>query len=164
MILSLVVAMDENGGIGKNGKLPWRLSDDLKRFRSLTWGHYLIMGRKTYESIGKALPGRTNIIITRNPAFQPTGCLVAGSLAEALEMADASGEQEVFVIGGGQIFEQAIPVAQRLYLTRVHASLDCDIFFPPLDEREWEVVERSEHAADGKNEFPFTFILLHRKA
>jgi len=162
VIISLVVAMDEAGGIGKMGKLPWRLSADLKRFKNLTWGHHLIMGRKTYESIGRALPGRTNVVITRSTTFEAEGCLVAGSLAAALRMAEERGEQEAFVIGGGQIFAQALPVAQRLHLTRVHARLDCDVFFPPLDEMEWVELERSLHPADDKNEYPATYFLMER--
>ena len=162
MIVSLLVGVDEAGGIGKRGKEPWRLSDDLKRFKSLTWGHHMIMGRKTYESIGRALPGRTSIVITRNPDFQAPGCLIVSSLASALRLAEEQGEQEAFVIGGGQIFSQALPLAQRLHLTRVHANLDCDVFFPPLVEREWAVIEHSEHPADEKNEFPFTYLLLER--
>jgi len=162
VIISLVVAMDEAGGIGKMGKLPWHLSADLKRFKNLTWGHHLIMGRKTYESIGRVLPGRTNVVITRSVTFQAEGCLVAGSLAAALKMAEERGEQEAFVIGGGQIFAQALPTAQRLHLTRVHARLDCDVFFPPLDEMEWVELERSQHPADDKNEYPATYFLMER--
>jgi len=163
VIISLLVAVDEAGGIGKMGKLPWHLSADLKRFKSLTWGHHMIMGRKTYESIGRALPGRTSIIITHKTDYQAPGCQVASSLAAALKMAEERGEQEAFVIGGGEIFILALPVAQRLHLTRVHATLDCDVFFPALDEGEWVELERSEHPADEKNEFPFTYILMERK-
>ena len=162
MIVSLVVSVDEAGGIGKDGIEPWRLGDDLKRFKSLTWGHYMIMGRKTYESIGRALPGRTSIVITRNPDYQAPGCVVTGSLAAALRMAKEAGEQEALVIGGGQIFQQAMPLAQRLHLTRVHVKLDCDVFFPALDEKEWVVIEHSEHPADEKNEYPFTYMLMER--
>jgi dihydrofolate reductase len=118
------------------------------------------MGRVTYQTIGKALPGRTSIIITRNAEFKAEGCRTASSLQEALRMAADDGEQEAFVIGGGQIFEQALPFADRLYLTRVHAHLDCDIFFPPFNSEDWEIRKRSEHEADGKNDFPFTFLVL----
>lgn len=163
MIISLVVAMDEAGGIGKMGRLPWRLSADLKRFKNLTWGHHLIMGRKTYGSIGRALPGRTNVIITRSVTFEAEGCLVAGSLAAALRMAEERGEQEAFVIGGSQIFAQAMPVAQRLHLTRVHATLDCDVFFPLIKEGDWVVVDNSQHPADDKNEYPTTYFLMERQ-
>jgi len=163
VIISLVVAMDEAGGIGKMGKLPWHLSADLKRFKNLTWGHHLIMGRKTYESIGRALPRRTNVIITRSAAFEAVGCLVAGSLAAALRMAKERGEQEAFVIGGGQIFAQALPMAQRLHLTRVHARLDCDVFFPFIKEEDWVVKESSQHPADENNEYPATYFLMERQ-
>lgn len=163
MIVSLVVAMDEQGGIGKNGALPWHLSADLKRFKQITWGSYLIMGRKTYDSIGAALPGRTNVVISRQPAFSAPGCLVACSLTAALSLAEMNGEGEAFVIGGSQIFQQALPLANRLYLTRVHARLDCDVFFPPLAEGDWQAEVTSEFPADEKNDYPSTFTLLVRK-
>lgn len=164
MIVSLIVAMDENRGIGKNGALPWHLGDDLQRFKRLSWGHHLLMGRKTYQSIGRALPGRTSIILTRQRDFQAPGCLVVGSLADGLREAEEKGENEVFVIGGGQIFRQALPAADRLYLTQVHARLDCDVFFPPLNESEWLELERSEYPADAKNDYPSTYSVLERLA
>lgn len=163
MILSLVAALDEAGGIGKNGRLPWHLSTDLKRFKSLTWGHHLVMGRKTYESIGRALPGRTNIVITHKQDFQAPGCLIASSLEAAIGLADRHAETEVFIIGGGQIFKQALPLANRLDLTRVHARLDCDVFFPPLDEHEWIEVYRMAFPADDKNDYPTTYYVYERR-
>jgi dihydrofolate reductase len=156
------LALDEDGGIGKKGGLPWRLSADLKYFKEITWGHYLLMGRVTYQTIGRALPGRRSIILTRNLRFKAKGCLIAGSLREALQMAAGDGEQEAFVIGGGQIFEQALPLADRLYLTRVHAHLDCDIFFPRFILEEWAVRVQSEHPVDEKNDFAFTILLLEK--
>ncbi len=163
MIVSLLVAMDERRGIGKDGRLPWHLSADLKRFKGLTMGHHLIMGRKTYESIGRPLPGRTMIVITRNPEYHPEGCQVAHSLAEALDMAQERGESEAFVIGGGQIFAQALPHADRLYLTLVHTVTEADTLFPALEQDLWIEEESSYHPADEKNQFPFTDILLDKK-
>jgi dihydrofolate reductase len=163
VIVSLLVAADEDGGIGVVNRLPWRLSSDLKKFKALTMGHHLIMGRKTYESIGRALPGRTSIVITRNPDYQAEGVIIAHSLPEALEIAQDAGEEEAFVIGGGEIFFQALTIAHRIYLTRVHATVKADVFFPVLDLEEWEQKHSEFQAPDEKNEFPFTFYILERK-
>jgi dihydrofolate reductase len=163
LIISLLVAADEDGGIGVDNRLPWRLSSDLKKFKELTMGHHMIMGRKTYDSIGRPLPGRTSIVITRNPDFQAEGVLAAHSLAEALEMAQEAGEDEAFVIGGGEIFFQALTVAHRIYLTRVHVMVKADVFFPVLDLEDWEEKHAEFRAPDEKNEFPFTFYILERK-
>lgn len=169
MIISLIVAMDLSGGIGKKGALPWRLSADLKRFKALTMGHYMIMGRKTYDSIGRPLPGRTTLVITRNPQYQPVAgdnpapdLIVSFSLDEALATARFSGESEVFVIGGGEIFELALPKAERIYLTRVQARLDCDTFFPELNLADWRLLAESFHPADEKNEYATIYQLLSR--
>ena len=163
MIVSLLVAMDEGRGIGKEGKIPWRLSADLRRFKALTMGHHILMGRKTYESIGRPLPGRTSIVITRNPDYQAEGCLVALSLEEALRLAEAGDEDEAFVIGGGEIFALALPLANRIYLTRVHTRKECDVFFPTIDLSEWTELERVEQSVNEKNQFPFTYLALERK-
>jgi dihydrofolate reductase len=163
MVVSLIVAVDNNWGIGIHGGLPWRLSSDLQRFKKLTMGHHLIMGRKTYESIGKPLPGRTTIVVTRNSEYHPNGCLVASSVKEALNIAEDRDEAEVFVIGGGEIFKEVIDRADRIYLTRVITLLEADTHFPPLRTEDWEVVESSFHFADEKNEFASTYTLLYRK-
>ena len=126
MIVSLIAALDEAGGIGKDGGLPWRLSADLRRFKALTMGHHLIVGRKTYVSIGRPLPGRTLIVLTRDPTFAAPGCLLAASLEQALALAGRRGESEAFIGGGGEIFAQAMPLAGRLYLTHVHTLAACD--------------------------------------
>ena len=162
MIISLLVAMDEQRGIGVDGRLPWHLSDDLKRFKALTMGHHLIMGRKTWESIGRPLPGRITIVVTRNPHYVAEGCLVAHSLEEALALAQAGGEEEAFIIGGGEVFVQALPLADRIYLTRVHTVSEVDVTFPEFDPEDWTAVESAEHPADGKNDFPTTFQVLER--
>nr|AIA18132.1 Dihydrofolate reductase [uncultured bacterium] len=163
MIISLIVAMDEKRGIGKAGKLPWRLSSDLKNFRELTMGHHLIVGRKTFESIGKPLPGRQMIVVSRDRGFKPEGCLVAGSVQDALNIAQEHGETELFVIGGAEIYSQTLQAADRLYLTQVHAEVDADTFFPELNFGEWNPADSSFQLADDKNEYAFTFTVLIRK-
>lgn len=163
MITSLIVAMDEQRGIGLDGGIPWHLPADLKRFKSLTMGHHLIMGRKTYESIGNPLPGRTMIIVTRNTNYQPDGCLVAHSLKEALGFARMGSESEVFIIGGGELFGEAIDLADRIYLSLVHATLPADTFFPLISADEWQETETELVPADDKNKYAFTFKILLRK-
>ena len=162
MIISLIVALDEQRGIGVDGHLPWHLSADLQRFKSLTMGHHLIMGRKTYESIGRPLPGRTTIIVSRNPSFQPEGCMVARSLETAIEFARFDQEDEVFVIGGGDLFDQAIDMADRIYLTQVHASLEADVYFPDYSRKDWQENKSAYVEADERNEYPSTFRILER--
>lgn len=163
MIISLIVAMDEQGGIGRAGMLPWRLPADLKRFKSLTMGHHLIMGRKTYQSIGRPLPGRTMVVVTRNPDYRPPGCVVRHSLDDALEFARTAGETEVFVVGGEEIFRQAFASADRLYLTQVQATFETDVSFPQFNEASWLESEREFHSADERNPYAFTFRVLRRQ-
>ncbi len=162
MIISIIVAMDETRGIGLDGRLPWHLPADLKRFKSLTMGHHLIMGRKTFASIGRPLPGRTTIIVTRDQSFQPEGCLVAHSLETALEFARLDLEDDVFVIGGAEIFVQAIELADRIYLTQVHSSLPADVYFPEFAAADWQEIDSEYHPADEKNRYPFTYKTLAR--
>jgi dihydrofolate reductase len=154
--------MDETRGIGLDGRLPWHLPADLKRFKSLTMGHHLIMGRKTFASIGRPLPGRTTIIVTRDQSFQPEGCLVAHSLETALEFARLDLEDDVFVIGGAEIFVQAIELADRIYLTQVHSSLPADVYFPEFAAADWQEIDSEYHPADEKNRYPFTYKTLAR--
>lgn len=155
--------MDERRGIGVDGHLPWYLSADLRRFKSLTMGHHMIMGRKTYDSIGRPLPGRTTIIVSRDLTFQPEGCMVARSIDTAIEFARFDNENEVFIIGGGDLFDQAIDMADRIYLTQVHASLEADVYFPEYSPEEWRETESSYVDADENNEYPSTFRILERK-
>jgi dihydrofolate reductase len=164
VIISLLVAMDERRGIGKAGGLPWRLSSDLKRFRNLTMGHHIIVGRKTFESIGRPLPGRQIIIVSRNEDYRAEGCLIARSVGDAIELARDRGEAEVFICGGAEIYARSLGAADRMYLTLVHADCGADTFFPDYDGGEWVELEREEHAADEKNEHPTTFKLLVKKA
>ncbi|MBS3750478.1 MAG: dihydrofolate reductase [Anaerolineales bacterium] len=156
MIISLIVAMDEKGGIGKEGELPWHISQDLQHFKEVTMGHHLIMGRKTFQSIGKRLPGRTMIILTRNPDFRAEECLVVHSFPEALSLAEARGEEEVFIIGGASVYREALPMADQLYLTRVHTDAKADTFFPTFDLKSWKLKDERHFSAKGPNKYPFT--------
>ena len=159
--VSLVVAADEEGGIGRGGGLPWHLPADLKHFRALTMGKPVIMGRRTWESIGRPLPGRRNVVVSRQPSLQVPGCEVAGSLDDALRLVDDAAE--ACVIGGAEIYRLALPLADLIHLTRVHTRVEADTFLPPLDPREWRLQSREEHAADERHAYPFSFITLERR-
>lgn len=162
MIVSIIAAASENNVIGRKGRLPWSLPADMKRMKNLTMGHPLIMGRKTHESIGRALPGRRNIVVTRRKTAYP-GCEVAASMDEALAAAESDPSGEAFVFGGGEIYRQAIEVADRIYLTRVCATVDGDAFFPEIDASKWKEIAREDHPADVENEHPFSFITYERR-
>lgn len=163
LIISLIAAMDRQRGIGFRNQLPWRLSADLKRFRELTMGHHILVGRKTFASIGKPLPGRQMIIVTRDREFQAEGCFICHTVEQAISLAGEHGENEMFICGGAEIYNQTIALSDRLYLTDVDADVAADTFFPEFDEQEWIERERLFHPADEKNQFPFTFKLLLRK-
>ncbi len=163
MRVSLIVAVADNGVIGDRGRLPWHLSADLKRFKALTMGHHLIVGRKTFAAIGRALPGRRTIVVSRGRPELPDGVALAPSLEAALEAARAAGESEAFVAGGAQIYRQALPLGDRLYLTRVHATPEGDAFFPAWDESAWRLVERQEGMADERSPLPHTFLVYDRR-
>jgi dihydrofolate reductase len=162
LIISLIVAMDQRQGIGYQGSLPWHLSSDLKRFKSLTMGHTLIMGRKTYESIGKPLPGREMIVISRNPEYQVSGSLIFSSLNLALDYTRNKGEKEVFVIGGGDVFRQALYLADRIYLTRVDAETLVDTYFPKFDSEEWHETESRKIIASIGDDYDYSFSVFER--
>lgn len=157
MTVSLIVAVSQNGVIGKNNQLPWHLPEDLKRFKQLTMGRPIVMGRKTFESIGKPLPGRTNIVITRQKDFSCCGSLTAPSLDEALRICEK--EPQVFVIGGAQVFKHALPIADRIYLTRIHKDYEGDTFFR-WDEPSWKEVSREDFL---QAPLPHTFLTYERK-
>ena len=159
-MISIIAALAENRVIGVNNTLPWRLPNDLKHFRRLTTGHAIILGRKNYESIGKPLPERTNIVITRNRDFHADGCLIAHSLDEALAL--ASNDPEIFIIGGAEIYRAALARADRLYLTRVHAAIAGDTYFPEFDETEWQEISRERHATDERHAFDYSFVVFER--
>ena len=168
MRTSLIVAAAENGTIGQNGRIPWHLSADLRYFKQVTMGAPVIMGRKTYESIGFALPGRANIVVTRNEKFQALDVDVVLNFEEALSKARAilekEGGEELFVIGGAEIYAQAMRMADRIYLTRVHAEFPGDVFFPPLEEDSWKEVASEKQMAESEESPSFSFTILERVA
>ncbi|RMH59925.1 MAG: type 3 dihydrofolate reductase [Zetaproteobacteria bacterium] len=157
--VSLIWAQDEQGVIGRGNALPWHLPADMQWFRRQTLGKPLLMGRRTFESIGRPLPGRLNIVLSRTSAGLE-GCQLARSLAEALEIAGAA--RELMVMGGAQVYAQALPHATRLYMTLVHGRFQGDVYFPPFDRRAWRVVAREEHNADQCNAWPCSFMILER--
>ena len=161
MIISLIVAMGRNRVIGKDNALPWKLPADMKRFREITTGKPIIMGRKTFESIGAVLPNRTNIVMTRDADFRAEGCVVVHSPEEALRAAGDA--EEVMVIGGSSIFEQFLPKIVRMYLTVIDEDFEGQSLFPEFDSREWREVERREFAPDEKNVYPYAFLTLEKK-
>ena len=160
-MLAIIVAASENNAIGKDNQLLWHLPDDLKHFKRTTRGHHVIAGRRTFESQGKPLPERTNIIITRNSNYRAEGCFVVNSLEKALDL--AKDDDEPFIIGGEQIYRMALPKVHRIYLTRVHAEFEGDTFFPDLDWDEWKEVSRKYHEKDEKHAYPFSILVLERK-
>ncbi len=163
MRIALVAAMAENRVIGSSNCIPWCLPDDLKRFKEVTMGHPVVMGRKTYDSIGHPLPGRRNIVISRQQDLRLEGCDVVSSLGEALELAKKDGGEEVDVIGGGEIYRQALPLADRMYLTVVHGTFAGDTFFPEFSAEEWQEVSKKRHEPDARNPYPFTEYVYERR-
>lgn len=153
--VSLIVAASENNVIGKDGQLPWHLSADLKRFRKLTTGHHIIMGRKTFESIGRLLPDRTTVIVTRNPNYFFDGAKIAESLDHAI--AATADDKQPFIVGGAAVYETAMKFVNTIYLTRVHTEIAGDTFFPELDWSQWKLTESERNLADRKNDFDFSF-------
>ena len=160
-LVSAIVAAAENNAIGKDNQLLWHLPNDLRFFKRTTSGHTIIMGRKTYESVGKPLPNRRNMIITRQSGYAVEGAEVFHSLGAALQ--HCAGEPEVFVVGGAEIYQQALPVVDCIYLTRVHAEIVGDSFFPTLDEKEWRLVSEDSHPADERHAHSYTFEVYERR-
>ena|SRR3989344_5261315 len=163
MEISIIVAVSQNNVIGAKNKLPWYLPADLKRFKKLTMGHHIIMGRKTFESIGRVLPGRVNVVVTRNLDYKEEGVVVVNSLEDAFKLAKNAKETEAFVIGGAEIFTETLPKVDKIYMTKVNAKIDGDVFFPSFDEKQWKVISRKRFEADDKNLYPFEFLTLSRK-
>lgn len=162
--ISLIVAVDENFGIGKNNDMLWNLPKDMRHFKNTTLGHPVIMGRKTLESFGKPLRGRQNIIVTRNPNYQKEGIDVVHTIGDAIDLASRNEKKEIFIIGGGEIYSQSMIYADRLYLTRVHHTFpEAEVFFPIVDFDEWDETFREKHETDEKHHYAFTFIFLDRK-
>lgn len=161
MEIVMVVAASDNDVIGRAGRLPWRLPEDMQRFRRLTWGKPLLMGRKTFEAIGQPLAGRRNVVISREPALEIPGSEVVSTIGEALELiADAP---EVMVIGGGEIYRQLLPRTDRIEMTRVHVTIEGDTFFPALDPRDWRVIDSEDHPVTDTRPTAFTFETLERR-
>lgn len=163
MIVSCIVATAHDGVIGKDNDIPWYLPADLKYFKKVTLGHHIIMGRNCYRSIGRPLPKRTNVIITRDPYFISSNCIVTHSITAALEAAYDNGEEEAFIIGGGQIYAQTQDLWDRIYLTEVDLSVAGDVYFPDINRDQWKTTWEEAHCADTKNEFDYTFKLLERR-
>jgi dihydrofolate reductase len=163
MIISIIAALDEEGGIGYQNRLPWHLPGDLSRFKKLTMGHHLILGRKTYESIGGPLPGREMIILSRNPDYSVTDSQVASTLEKGLGIVREGDEKEVFVVGGAEIYQAALPLADRMYLTHVHTVSQADSFFPKFDQDDWLMICEQSFPADQDNPIETTFTCLIRK-
>lgn len=163
MIVSAIVAVAQNQVIGDGNDIPWRLSSDLKYFKKITSDHHIIMGRKTFESIGKPLPKRTNVVLTRDLMYAATGIIVAHSIEEALSIAYDNGEEEVFIIGGGEIYEQSRPYWDKVYLTRVMANPPGEVRFPELSADEWQLVSEEAHSAGERDEHDYTFEVYTKK-
>jgi len=157
MIISIVVAVSQNNVIGNDGKLPWNLPADLKYFKNLTMGHPIIMGRSTYESIGRALPGRTNIVITRQEDYEAPGCVVVGDLNSAFEVAKKEEPSECFVIGGGDIIRQTLVWADKIYVTRIFHNFEGDTSLPQLSKDDWNLISEERHLPDEKNRYAYAF-------
>ena len=163
MIISFIAAVSENNVIGKNNQLPWHLPSDMKYFKNKTWAMPVIMGRKSFEALGKPLDGRTNIVITRQDDWKASGAVVVHSIDQAIVEATKLDAKEIFIIGGAEIFAAALPSADRIYLTRIHQNFDGDAFFPELDITEWKLVSNKDQAADEKNKYAHSFQVWERK-
>jgi dihydrofolate reductase len=162
MIISLIVAAAQNNAIGKDGKMPWHLPADMKHFKNITWGMPVVMGRKTFESLGKALPGRKNIVISRQSGWKAEGVITVKNIKDAFFVARESDAKEVMVIGGGEIYKALFEKAYRIYLTRVEAEPEADTFFPSINPEEWHLMSQQNHEADERNPYNYSFQLWER--
>lgn len=160
-MITLIAAVAENNALGKDNQLLWHLPDDFKRFKAVTSGHYIIMGRKTFESFPKPLPNRTHVIITRQEDYAPENCIVVNSIEKAISVCPK--DEAVFIIGGGEIYKQSIEIADKIDITRVHHSFEADTFFPEIDGSKWEIDFEEFHQKDDKHQFDFTFQTFIRK-
>ncbi|WNM20001.1 dihydrofolate reductase [Flavobacterium capsici] len=160
-MITLIAAIGENNELGKDNQLIWHLPDDFKRFKLITTGHYIVMGRKTFESFPKPLPNRTHVIITRQKKYAPENCIVVNSISDAIAICPKN--EDIFIIGGGEIYKQSIDIADKLELTRVHHSFEADAFFPEVDLKNWELISEEYHPKDEKHKFDFTFLTYTRK-
>jgi dihydrofolate reductase len=162
MNISIIVAVSNGWVIGNKKSLPWYLPADLKHFKEITMGHYIIMGQNTHESIGKPLPGRFNIILSLDPKYKSKGCVIAHSLKEALNFAKNAGEKEVFVIGGASVYKQAISIANIIYLTKIHHNFKGDVFFPEIDFSKWKQISCEKHDYNEKNPYAYEFLVYEK--
>ncbi|UOB18870.1 dihydrofolate reductase [Abyssalbus ytuae] len=160
-MITIIAAAAENNALGKDNDLVWHLPDDFKRFKQLTTGHFIIMGRKTFESFPKPLPNRTHVVITRQTDYNPDGCIVVNSMEKALEL--AKDDPQPFIIGGGEIYKLGLPYCNKIELTRVHASFDADTFFPEIEEGKWTLIQSTHHPKDDKHKYDFTYLTYSRK-
>ena len=163
MIASLIVAASENNAIGKDNKLLWHLPEDLKFFKNTTWGMPVVMGRKTFEAMGKPLAGRTNIVITSNKDWKAAGAVPVQNIEDALKAAEATGAKEIFITGGGEIYRQTMGIADKIYMTRIYAEMEGDTFFPVIDQKIWERIFNKELKADEKNKYDMTFETFQKR-
>jgi dihydrofolate reductase len=165
MIISLIAAISQNNVIGKNNDLPWHLPDDMKYFMQTTKGHHVIMGRKNYDSIPekfRPLPNRINIVVTRQQELQAPQCLIVNAIEKGLELAQQHGEAEAFIIGGSEIYHQGFAMANRLYLTEIHATIEGDTYFPEFNKNHWKEVSRKHHSTDERHKYSFDFVVYER--
>ncbi|MBQ0909347.1 dihydrofolate reductase [Flavobacterium sp. F-328] len=160
-MIIMIAAVAENNALGKNNDLLWHLPNDFKRFKAVTTGHHIIMGRKTFESFPKPLPNRTHVIITRQKDYKAAGCIVVSSLAEALSVCPAN--EDVFIIGGGEIYNLALPIADKLDLTKVHHTFEADAYFPEIDPKQWKLTSSEHHSKDEKHQYDYSFESYERK-
>jgi len=162
MNVSIIAAVSKNFVIGYKGKIPWYIPEDLKRFKKITSGHHIIIGRKTYEAIGHPLPDRTNVVITRNKKYKAQGCVIVNSFKEAVMFAKKNKEKEAFIIGGEQVYNLALPIADKIYLTRVHHNFKGDSFFPKINTDNWKEISGQNHPKDKNHPFPYDFIIFEK--
>jgi dihydrofolate reductase len=163
MIISFVVAASENNAIGKDNQLLWHLPNDMRFFKNVTWGSVVIMGRKSFESLGKALKGRINIVITRQKDWAAENAIVAYDLQDALKKAEPANCKEIYIIGGGEIYKQSMSIVDKIYLTRVHATIEGDTYFPELDKSKWELTSNEDFKKDEKHQYDYSFQLYTKK-
>lgn len=162
MKISCIVAVANNNVIGKDNQIPWYLPNDLKYFKKVTLNHHILMGRNCFESIGRALPKRTNVIITRNMYYTVSNCLITHSIGEALSLAEENGEEEAFIIGGGKIYEQTIDLWDKLYITKVDLDVEGDVYFPELDFSNWKMTSKEDHKKDENNTHNYSFLTYEK--
>ncbi|MBN1168487.1 dihydrofolate reductase [Candidatus Woesebacteria bacterium] len=162
-MISLIAAVSENNVVGSKGKIPWYLPADFAYFKKITTGHHVVMGQTTYNSIGKPLPERKNIVLTYNKDLLIEGCVVKNSIEDAIEHANKNKEKELFIIGGASVYKQTISIADKLYITEVHSSFEGDTFFPPIDNEKWKEVSRKKNKKDDKNKYDYSFVVYKRK-